>query len=106
MPRANGFPALTVRELPVTTDVIAAFESLRSGPYPWLLDSGAAPGAPSLQVARYSFAGCDPYAVLRSFGRRSALSCSRSVAPELPVGEQTLYGDPLEIMRRVLLWQR
>ena len=107
--------ALEVRELTEMPEVIACFEALRAGPYPWLLDSGGSPGAPSTEIARYSFMGSDPYLVLRSRGKENEIECLRDVfagdvladalgddARVFEPGVQHVSGDPLEIMRSLL----
>jgi para-aminobenzoate synthetase component 1 len=109
MPQAVGFPALTIRELPAVgrgavagIDVISVFETLRAGSYPWLLDSGGAPGAPSAQLARYSFAGADPYLVVRCYGNRCEFSRLREVASNTQFEDEVVIGDPLEVMRDLM----
>lgn len=94
--------ALEVRELTEMPDVIACFEAVRTAPYAWLLDSGGSPGAPTPEIARYSFMGSDPYLVLRSRGNASEIECRRGVAPGFDVGVEQISGDPLEIMRSLL----
>ena len=83
-------------------ELLACFEALRALPYPWLLDSGAAPGAPKPSLARYSFMGSDPYLVLRSSGTINEIECRRPVAPGHSLGRQQISGDPFEIMRSLL----
>ncbi|MFT5694360.1 MAG: para-aminobenzoate synthetase component 1 [Myxococcota bacterium] len=94
--------ALRVRELTATCDLLSCFEVLRRKPYAWLLDSGAAPGAPSVEVSRYSFLGADPYLVLRSRGSQNEIDCRRAVAPGLEIGLSHQTGDPLDCMNALL----
>jgi para-aminobenzoate synthetase component 1 len=94
--------ALEVRELTTPLEVLSCFDALRAEPYPWLLDSGAAPGAPKPSIARYSFMGSDPYLVLRSRGTTSEIECRRTVVPGFKLGRRHLSGDPFEIMRSLL----
>ncbi|MBW2391592.1 MAG: anthranilate synthase component I family protein [Deltaproteobacteria bacterium] len=94
--------ALEVRELTAVPELLACFEAFRALPCPWLLDSGAAPGAPKPQVARYSFMGADPYLVLRSRGTISEIEFRRPVVPMPGLGRQEICGDPFEIMRSLL----
>ena len=95
--------ALAVRELTEMLDVVETFETLRDAAYPWLLDSGGSPGAPSKEVARYSFMGSDPYLVLRARGNVNDIECLRgNVAPGFEPGLQRVVGDPLEIMLSLL----
>jgi aminodeoxychorismate synthase component I len=88
-----------VRELtPVEGGLLSRFESLRGEPYPWLLESARTDG----RLGRYSFAGADPYLVLRAFGRESVLELRRDVRPDLR-GTPTLFrGDPLELVRGLM----
>ena len=78
--------ALEVRELTEMPDVVACFEAVRTAPYAWLLDSGGSPGAPTPELARYSFMGSDPYLVLRSRGNTNEIECRRGVVPGFEVG--------------------
>jgi aminodeoxychorismate synthase component I len=83
-------------------DPIALFEALRGAPCPWLLDSADA-GHP---LSRFSFAGADPWAVLRARvepdGTRTELEVRRAVRPDAPPGRRTLTGDPLAAARALL----
>lgn len=94
--------ALEVRELTEMPDVVACFEAVRTAPYAWLLDSGGSPGAPTPELARYSFMGSDPYLVLRSRGNTNEIECRRGVVPGFEVGVEQISGDPLEVMRSLL----
>ena len=75
--------------------LLARFEALRSKPYPWLLDSSQ----PSARLGRWSFAGAEPYAVLRVRGEDCELECRRSVRRGLRAGRRRLRADPLELLR-------
>ncbi len=90
--------AYSVRPLPVHRDAIAAFESLRADPYPWLLDSAL----PSARLGRFSLAGADPYLVLRARGNRCELECRRAVRPGFARGRRVLEGDPFALLRALL----
>jgi len=84
--------------MPLEGGLLSRFESLRGEPYPWLLESARTDG----RLGRYSFAGADPYLVLRAFGRESVLELRREVRPELR-GTPTLFrGDPLELLRGLM----
>ena len=83
------------RELSPAPGLLARFEALRGRPYPWLLDSSL----PSARLGRWSFAGAEPYAVLRVRGERSELECRRAVRPGLRVGLHRLDSAPLEALR-------
>ncbi len=85
-------------ELPPQPGLLERFAALRAGSHPWLLDSAL----PSERLGRHSFAGADPYLVLRAFGGRVELDCRRSVRPDLAPGCSTRIGDPLEIARTLL----
>lgn len=89
---------LTRREIDSSSRPVEAFERLRGGTYPWLLESAL----PSARLGRFSFAGADPYAVLRIFGQRARWECVRPVHPDLPTGCRELDGDPFEVVRSLL----
>ena len=89
--------AIELREL-APRDPLGVLASLRGDPYPWLLDSAL----PSPRIGRFSFAGADPYLVLRARGTRIELECRRAVRPGLALGRQVLFGDPLETVRGLL----
>jgi len=82
-------------ELPSAPGLLARFEALRGRPYPWLLDSSL----PSSRLGRWSFAGAEPYAVLRVRAEACELECRRGVRRGLRVGSQSLRADPLELLR-------
>jgi para-aminobenzoate synthetase component 1 len=79
-------------------DPPAALEALRAGVDPWLLESALR----SARLGRHSFAGADPWLVLRARGERIELECRRAVRPDLPVGRRILRGDPLDAVRALL----
>ena len=97
-PRFSGATAVRTRELPAGFDLIEAFELLRADPFPWLLDSAL----PSRRLGHFSFAGSDPYLVLRAFGERVELDCRRAVRADLTPGGSALEYDPLEVVRSLL----
>ena len=82
-------------ELPPQPGLLARFEALRGRPYPWLLDSSL----PSPRLGRWSFAGAEPYAVLRVRGECCELECLRAVRRGLEVGRRVLRVDPIELLR-------
>jgi para-aminobenzoate synthetase component 1 len=86
------------RELSPAPGLLARFEALRGQPYPWLLDSSL----PSARLGRWSFAGAEPYAVLRARGERCELECRRVVRPGLSVGRRSLRTPLLELLRSFL----
>ncbi len=93
--------ALAVRRLPSSPPVLGAFERLRAASrahHAWLLDSALR----NERLGRFSFAGADPYAVLRTWGSRIEIDALRPVRSGLPRGLTRLDGDPLEIARALL----
>jgi para-aminobenzoate synthetase component 1 len=91
--------ALAVRELaPLPSGLLLRFEKLRSEPYPWLLESAQADG----RLGRFSFAGADPYLVLRAFGGESRLEWRRPVRPDLRDLPARFHCDPLELVRALM----
>src|SRR5262245_2637398 len=76
----------------------AALEALRDRAEPWLLESALR----SERLGRHSFAGADPWLVLRAWGDRLELTCRRAVHPGVPIGVRTLRGDPLDAVRALL----
>ncbi len=75
------------------------FAALRTSAYPWLLDSALA----SDRLGRFSFAGCDPYAVLRVRGRRLELEVLRAARPGLPATGDLTGDRVLDAIRGLLL---
>jgi para-aminobenzoate synthetase component 1 len=91
-----------VREITPQQGPIALFGALRREPYPWLLESTL----PSAQLGRHSFAGADPWLVVRARGRRVELECRRPVCPGLAQGRTALEADPFEVLRDLLPAER
>jgi para-aminobenzoate synthetase component 1 len=90
--------AVHLRELPRVPDAFALVRTLRPLGLPWLLESALiVPG-----IGRFSFAGADPYAVLRVRGRDARIEGRRAVHPGVPVGTSQRVGDPLELVRSLL----
>jgi aminodeoxychorismate synthase component I len=85
-------------EIDAPRDPIDAFERLRQGHCPWLLDSALR----SQRLGRHSFVGADPYLVLRARGRRIELDCRRAVHPGLVPGRHVIEGPVLPTLRRLL----
>jgi para-aminobenzoate synthetase component 1/para-aminobenzoate synthetase len=76
-------------------DPLEAFERLRGSGYPWLLDS-------ALQgrgLGRYSFAGADPYAVIRARGTRVEIEWRRQPWDGAPEGRVVCQQPALEAVR-------
>jgi para-aminobenzoate synthetase component 1 len=93
-----GVTACASRELVPDGDLLDLFERLRPLPFPWLLDSAL----PSPRLGRYSFAGSDPYLVLRARGTRVELDCRRAARPGLEPAGAVFDADPLDVLRA--LW--
>jgi para-aminobenzoate synthetase component 1 len=102
MSRAIGCTAVCSRELSRRLDPLEAFESLRGDPYPWLLDSATRGATGDSRRDRYSFAGADPYWVLRAYSRRVELEGRREVRPGVALGREVVVGDPFEVLRSLL----
>lgn len=82
---------------------MAALGRLRSESYPWLLDSAlVTPPRSAGALGRYSFAGADPYLVLRAFGDRVELDCRRGVRTDLVPGRSVIEHDPLDVARSLM----
>jgi aminodeoxychorismate synthase component I len=78
--------------------LLPAMEMLRGDPCPWLLESAL----PTSPLGRWSFAGADPYLVVRARGERVELDCRRSVRPDLEPGFRVIESDPLETIRALM----
>jgi aminodeoxychorismate synthase component I len=90
--------ALALCEISPARDQVAAFEALRGRDCPWLLDSAL----PSARLGRFSFAGADPYLLLRARGGRIELECRRAVHAGLTPGRRSVEGDFFETARELL----
>ncbi len=73
-------------------------ESLRQAPSFWWLDSAEV----NPRLGRYSYAGADPYLVLRSYADRVELDVLRAVRPDLPPERSVRHGRPLDVLRDLL----
>jgi aminodeoxychorismate synthase component I len=92
-----GCAAHVVREI-ATRNALDALERLRDGSHPWLLDSALRlPG-----LGRFSFAGVDPYLILRARGPRVEIECRRAVYPGLATGHHAFEIGALEAIRSLL----
>jgi aminodeoxychorismate synthase component I len=85
--------AVVRRELDGAPEPPDAFERLRAGAWPWLLDSALR----SERLGRHSFAGADPWAVVRAWGDRVVVDVLRAVRPGLRTGRSELTGDPFAV---------
>jgi para-aminobenzoate synthetase component 1 len=79
-------------------DLLSRFAALRRRPCPWLLDSALAHAA----RGRFSFAGADPWLVLRARGRSIEIECRRAVHPRFSPGVRRFEGDPFDALRDLL----
>ena len=70
-------------------------ERLREAPLFWWLDSSQV----GPRLGRYSFAGADPYLVVRGFGDRTELEVRRAARPDLAPGKSVLHDPPLEVLQ-------
>lgn len=95
MYHSSGAIASASRELSPDNDLIELFERLRTGSFPWLLDSALPVGG----FGRHSFAGADPYALVRATGSAIEVEVRRAVRPGMPLGISRFEGDPLEMLR-------
>jgi para-aminobenzoate synthetase component 1 len=93
----SGKTVSSVREVLPPQDPLEVLEKLRSGSYPWLLHS-----ALTSKRGRFSFAGADPYMVVRGRGSELEVECLRAVRPGLSVGRREASGDLLEAVRSLL----
>ena len=73
-------------------------ERLHAAPGFWWLDSAL----PDERLGRYSFAGADPYLVLRAWGRDVEVDVRREVRSGLPRGVHRFVADPIECARSLL----
>ncbi len=90
--------ALALREISPSCEPLGAFEALRGRACPWLLDSAL----PSPRLGRFSFAGADPYLLLRARGGSVELECRRAVYAGLAPGRHVVDGDFFETARELL----
>ncbi len=90
--------ACAVYELPAGADWLRIVAGLRRRPGFWWLDSARV----DARLGRFSFAGAEPWCVLRSFGTRSEVEVLRSPRPAQPLGTRVVWGDPLEALRALL----
>jgi len=94
---SSGAIASASRELSPDDDLIVLFERLRTDAFPWLLDSAL----PADGFGRHSFAGADPYALVRATGTAIEVEVRRAVRPGMPLGISRFEGDPLEMLREL-----
>jgi para-aminobenzoate synthetase component 1 len=90
----SGKTVSSVREILPARGATEVFEKLRSGSYPWLLHSALV-----AERGRFSFAGADPYLVVRGRGSEIEVECLRAARPGLAVGRREASGDLMEALR-------
>ena len=93
----SGKTVCAVREIQPARAALEILATLRAAPYPWLLDSAL----PS-ELGRFSFAGADPYLVVRGSGPETEIECLRAVRPGLSPGRSAVTGDPLDVARQLM----
>ncbi len=97
MYQLSGKTVSSSREVLPARGALEVLEKLRSGSYPWLLHSALAS-----ERGRFSFAGADPYLVVRGRGSEIEVECLRAARPGLAVGRREATGDLLEVVRDLL----
>ena len=90
--------ACAVRELPARTVWLRVVGGLSRRPGFWWLDS-ALVGA---RLGRFSFAGDEPWGVLRAYGSRILSELRRPRHAGEQAGRSVAFGDPLEAVRAAL----
>ena len=90
--------ALAWRELPHGVEAVGVFSALRREPFPWLLDSALT----SEQLGRFSFAGANPWALLRARDGMLELDVRRAVAGGAAPGCTRLGEDLTALWRHWL----
>jgi aminodeoxychorismate synthase component I len=94
--------ASAVRELASAESLLPDAEALHARRGAWWLDSAQPGGA----LGRFSFAGAEPWAIVRAFGSDLEIETLRAVRPDLPPGRTALAGGPLAVLRTLLAPQR
>ncbi|MEE3326201.1 MAG: aminodeoxychorismate synthase component I [Myxococcota bacterium] len=96
---ASEAVALDWREIaPIEGGILRAFEEFRENSFPWLLDSALQEHG----LGRFSFAGSDPYLVIRVEGEVIEEHCRRAVRVGAQVGHSVVEGNPLARFRALL----
>jgi para-aminobenzoate synthetase component 1 len=90
--------ACAVRELPRATDWLRIVGGLGRRPGFWWLDSALV----DARLGRFSFAGAEPWCVLRCRGTESVREVRRAVRPGAAVGRSVARGDPLDALAALL----
>ncbi|CAG0996147.1 anthranilate synthase component I [Myxococcaceae bacterium] len=90
--------ACAARTLARASDLLAFLPALRRAGGAWLLDSALAGGP----LARFSFAGADPWLVLSARGKDVTLQVRRPARDDLAPGVERRACDPLDLARELL----
>jgi aminodeoxychorismate synthase component I len=90
--------ASAVRELPARTDWLRLVGGLARRPGFWWLDSALV----DARLGRFSFAGAEPWCVLRIDGARHQCELRRALRPDQAPGRSAGFGDPLDALRSLL----
>ncbi len=100
----EGATAQVLVDLGSAGDLLAPFEVLRRDAYPWLLDSAL----PDRRLGRFSFAGSDPYLVLRARGEQICCELRREVGLDFAAARPLERGRSSEIQLQgdLLVWLR
>jgi para-aminobenzoate synthetase component 1 len=85
-------------ELPRGVDWLRIVGGLARRPGFWWLDSALV----DAKLGRFSFAGAEPWCVLRCAGERSVREVRRAVRPGDAAGRSVVYGDPLAALGALL----
>jgi len=89
------YTALHLLPAPADLDPPGALERLRAAGAPWLLESAL----PLSGSGRFSFAGADPYLILRARGLDLSIECRRAVYEGLTIGSTRERGPALAALR-------
>jgi para-aminobenzoate synthetase component I len=86
------------RELPPAESLLPVADALHGRAGAWWLDSAQPGGA----LGRWSFAGAEPWAIVRAFGDVVEIETLRAVREDLPLGRSALPGGALAPFRTLL----
>ena len=95
MSRPPPCTALITLPAPRDLDPPGALERLRAAGAPWLLESAL----PLRGAGRFSFAGADPYLIVRARGLELEIECRRAAYERLAVGVSCERGPALAALR-------
>jgi aminodeoxychorismate synthase component I len=90
--------ASAVRELPRGTNWLRIVGGLHARPGFWWLDSALV----DARLGRFSFAGAEPWCVLRCHGSRHVREVLRAIRPGVAPGRIVAWGDPLDALAALL----